>query len=89
VLSSGLALIPINLIIKMHKSNLTKDEIRLQLYSNIYVCVLSDRKRGLSQHLILKRNREPQAMNLKNRIPGWIFDAPDIQYIVHFKIKFD
>ncbi len=28
-------------------------------------------------------------MNLKNRILGWISDALDIQYIVHFKIKPD
>ncbi len=33
--------------------------------------------------------QEGITMNLKNRILGWISDALDIQYIVHFKIKFD
>ncbi len=33
--------------------------------------------------------QEGVTMNLKNRILGMISDALDIQYIVHFKIKFD
>ncbi len=47
----------------------------------------SPRLRLLGKYYTYKQ--EGIIMNLKNRIRGWISDSLDIQYIVHFKIKFD
>jgi len=47
----------------------------------------SPRLKFLGKYYTYKQ--EGITMSLKNRILGWIFDALDLHYILHFKINFD
>ncbi len=61
--------------------------LRWGLKSTDIILSWSPRFRLLGKYYTYKQ--EGITMNFKNRILGWISDALDIQYIVHFKIKFD
>lgn len=61
--------------------------LRWGLKSTDIILSWSPRLRLLGKYYTCKQ--EGIIMNLKNRILGWISDSLDIQYIVHFKIKFD
>jgi O-methyltransferase involved in polyketide biosynthesis len=64
-----------------------KSFLKWGLKSTDTILSWSPRLRLLGKYYTYKQ--EGVAMNLKNRILGWISDALNIQYIVHFKIRTD
>jgi O-methyltransferase involved in polyketide biosynthesis len=64
-----------------------KSFLKWGLKSTDKILSWSPRLRLLGKYYTYKQ--EGITLNFKNRILGWISDALDIQYIVHFKIKFD
>jgi len=64
-----------------------KSFLKWGLESTDTILSWSPRLRLLGKYYTYKQ--EGVAMNLKNRILGWISDAFNIQYIVHFKIRCD
>jgi len=64
-----------------------KSFLKWGLKSTDTILSWSPRLRLLGKHFTYKQ--DGITMNFKNRILGWISDALNIQYIVHFKIRFD
>jgi O-methyltransferase involved in polyketide biosynthesis len=64
-----------------------KSFLKWGLKSTDTILSWSSRLRLMGKYYTYKQ--EGVAMNLKNRILGWISDALNIQYIVHFKIMAD